>query len=129
MENDPPGGDREALARAQEAIERQQEEIQHLRRRLARSGMSFSSCPAYYRVTASKALLRRFLMKAPEYLELMAVYRPVYLPRGQPRPTIDWSRQHRKRLSRYVFRDTRARHPWRMPRTRYSPKKYEQMTE
>ena len=35
MDNDPRGGDREALARAQETIGWQQEEIEHLRRRVA----------------------------------------------------------------------------------------------
>jgi hypothetical protein len=46
------------------------------------------------------------LLKVPEDLELMAVYRLGYLPQGQRRPTIDWSSQHRKRLSQYVFRNT-----------------------
>lgn len=46
------------------------------------------------------------LLKVPEDLELMAVYRLGYLPEEQRRPTIDWSSSHRKRLSQYVFRNT-----------------------
>jgi nitroreductase len=46
------------------------------------------------------------LFAVPDDLELMAVYRLGYLPEERPRPTIDWSSQHRKRLSQYVFRNT-----------------------
>ncbi len=46
------------------------------------------------------------LLKVPEDLELMAVYRLGYLPEEKRRPTIDWKSNHRKRLSRYVFRNT-----------------------
>ncbi|MGI8748151.1 MAG: nitroreductase family protein [Deinococcus sp.] len=45
------------------------------------------------------------LLKVPETLELMAVYRLGYLPQGERRPSIDWSSRHRKRLSQYVFRE------------------------
>ncbi len=48
------------------------------------------------------------LLKVPDDLELMAVYRLGYLPEERRRPTIDWSSQHRKRLSQYVFRDSCA---------------------
>jgi nitroreductase len=46
------------------------------------------------------------LLKVPEGLELMAVYRLGYVPPEKPRPRIDWKSDHRKRLSQYVFRDT-----------------------
>lgn len=46
------------------------------------------------------------LLHVPDELELMAVYRLGYLPPEQPRPTIDWSSRHRKRLSQFVFRET-----------------------
>jgi nitroreductase len=46
------------------------------------------------------------LLKVPDDLELMAVYRLGYLPAEQRRPTIDWSSRQRKRLSQYVFRNT-----------------------
>jgi nitroreductase len=46
------------------------------------------------------------LLKVPDDLELMAVYRLGYVPRDARRPTIDWSSRQRKRLSQYVFRET-----------------------
>src|ERR671916_1183287 len=46
------------------------------------------------------------LLRVPDDLELMAVYRLGYLPTEQRRPTIDWSSRQRKRLSQYVFRNT-----------------------
>jgi hypothetical protein len=46
------------------------------------------------------------LLKVPEDLELMAVYRLGYVPEEQRRPTIDWSSRQPKRLSQYVFRNT-----------------------
>ena len=48
------------------------------------------------------------LLKVPDDLELMAVYRLGYLPEEKRRPTIDWKSNHRKPLSRYVFRNTCA---------------------
>ncbi|MDX6380799.1 MAG: hypothetical protein QOI57_1823, partial [Rubrobacteraceae bacterium] len=48
------------------------------------------------------------LLAVPDVLELMAVYRLGYLPEERRRPTIDWTSQHRKRLSQYVFRNTCA---------------------
>jgi nitroreductase len=45
------------------------------------------------------------LLKVPEDLELMAVYRLGYLPVDQRRPAIDWSSHERKRVSQYVFRE------------------------
>jgi nitroreductase len=45
------------------------------------------------------------LLRVPDHLELMAVYRLGYLPEDTPRPSIDWSSRHRKRLSQYVYRD------------------------
>jgi nitroreductase len=46
------------------------------------------------------------ILRVPENLELMAVYRLGYLKEGQRRPSIDWSSRHRKRLSQYVYRET-----------------------
>jgi len=46
------------------------------------------------------------LLKVPEGLELMALYRMGYLPEDRRRPTIDWRSSHRKTLSQYVFRNT-----------------------
>lgn len=46
------------------------------------------------------------LLRIPDDLELLAVYRLGYLPQEAQRPTIDWSSSHRKRLSQYVFRNT-----------------------
>ena len=48
----------------------------------------------------------RRLLKVPEDLELMAMYRLGYVPEGERRPRIDWSSRQRKRLSQYVFRNT-----------------------
>ncbi|MCA9711696.1 MAG: nitroreductase family protein [Myxococcales bacterium] len=48
------------------------------------------------------------LLRIPDDLELVAVYRLGYLPEQKQRPSIDWSSSHRKRLSQYVFRDTCA---------------------
>jgi nitroreductase len=45
------------------------------------------------------------VLKVPDNLELMAIYRLGYLREGQRRPNIDWSSRHRKRLSQYVFRE------------------------
>lgn len=50
------------------------------------------------------------LLKVPENLELMAVYRLGYLPADQQRPSIDWSSRHRKRLDQYVYRED-CEHP------------------
>ena len=46
------------------------------------------------------------LLKVPDDLELMAMYRLGYVPEEARRPKIDWSSRHRKRLSQYVFRNT-----------------------
>ncbi len=46
------------------------------------------------------------LLRVPEDLELVAVYRLGYLPKDAKRPSIDWTSRHRKRLSQYVFRNT-----------------------
>lgn len=46
------------------------------------------------------------LIKVPESLELMAVYRLGYLPDDPKRPSIDWNSRERKRLSQFVFRET-----------------------
>ncbi|GGR02114.1 nitroreductase family protein [Deinococcus ruber] len=45
------------------------------------------------------------LLKVPDNLELMAVYRLGYLESGDKRPSIDWSSRHRKRVAQYVFRE------------------------
>ena len=46
------------------------------------------------------------LLRVPDDLELMAVYRLGYLPEGEKRPSIDWSSRHRKRLEQFVSRET-----------------------
>ena len=66
-------------------------------------GMQFVSTPMEF---SEKWEEIKKLLTVPQDLELMAVYRLGYLPQGQRRPTIDWSSQHRKRLSQYVFRNT-----------------------
>jgi nitroreductase len=48
------------------------------------------------------------ILRVPDELELMAVYRLGYLPEKQRRPAIDWSSRQRKRPSQYVFRNTCA---------------------
>lgn len=48
----------------------------------------------------------RALLRVPDQLELMAVYRVGYLAPTTERPRIDWSSRHRKRLSDFVFRNT-----------------------
>jgi nitroreductase len=50
------------------------------------------------------------IMKVPDDMELMAVYRLGYLPPDRQRPRIDWSSAHRKRLSQLAFRNT-CEHP------------------
>lgn len=49
------------------------------------------------------------LLRVPDDLALMAVYRLGYLPDQQKRPSIDWSSRHRKRLGQFVFREDCAR--------------------
>ncbi|MFB8387151.1 nitroreductase family protein [Microbacterium sp. NPDC055910] len=46
------------------------------------------------------------LLRVPDDLELMAVYRLGYLPPEQRRPAIDWSSSQRKLPSQFVFRET-----------------------
>ncbi|WP_299166731.1 nitroreductase family protein [uncultured Arthrobacter sp.] len=48
------------------------------------------------------------ILRVPDELELMAVYRLGYLPEKQRRPAIDWSSRQRKRPSQYVFRNSCA---------------------
>jgi len=48
------------------------------------------------------------LLKVPDDLELMAVYRLGYLPAEQRRPPIDWTSEQRRLPSQYVFRGTCA---------------------
>jgi hypothetical protein len=48
------------------------------------------------------------LLRVPDDLELMAVYRLGYLPTQQRRPPIDWTSEQRKLPSQYVFRGTCA---------------------
>ena len=66
-------------------------------------GIQFVSTPM--EIPENWERLKR-LLKVPDDLELMAVYRLGYVPKGQRRPTIDWSSRQRKRISQYVFRDT-----------------------
>ena len=46
------------------------------------------------------------LLRVPDELELMAVYRLGYVPEEQRRPAIDWVSHERKRPSQYVYRET-----------------------
>lgn len=46
------------------------------------------------------------MLRVPDDLELMAVYRLGYLPERTHRPAIDWSSRERKRPSQFVFRET-----------------------
>ena len=46
------------------------------------------------------------LLKVPDELELMAVYRLGYVPVEQRRPAIDWVSHERKLPSQVVFRET-----------------------
>lgn len=46
------------------------------------------------------------LLKVPDDLELMAVYRLGYVPEDQRRPAIDWVSHERKRPSQFVFRES-----------------------
>jgi hypothetical protein len=46
------------------------------------------------------------LLAVPDDLELIALYRLGYVTDDGKRPNIDWTSDHRKRLSQYVFRDT-----------------------
>ena len=48
------------------------------------------------------------ILRVPDELELMAVYRLGYLPEKQRRPAIDWSSRQRKRPSQYVYRNSCA---------------------
>lgn len=46
------------------------------------------------------------ILKVPDDLELMAIYRLGYLPPEKQRPRIDWKSDQRKRLSQLAFRNT-----------------------
>lgn len=46
------------------------------------------------------------ILKVPDDLELMAIYRLGYLPPEKQRPRIDWKSDQRKRLSKLAFRNT-----------------------
>ena len=46
------------------------------------------------------------LLRVPDELELMAVYRLGYLPPEQRRPAIDWSSSQRRLPSQYVYRES-----------------------
>jgi len=66
-------------------------------------GMQFVSTPMEFpdRWAALAALLR-----IPDDLELMAVFRLGYVATSAERPTIDWSSRHRKRYRQFVFRES-----------------------
>jgi nitroreductase len=66
-------------------------------------GIQFVSTPM--EIPENWERLKR-LLKVPDDLELMALYRLGYLPEEQRRPSIDWSSWQRKRLSQYVFRNS-----------------------
>jgi nitroreductase len=57
----------------------------------------------------------RVLLRVPDDLELIALYRLGYVPEQAKRPSIDWTSRHRKRFEQYVFRDT-CETPERDPR-------------
>ena len=65
-------------------------------------GIQFISTPMEY-PSAWKEL--KSLLKIPENLELMVLYRLGYLPKKNKRPKIDWTSSYRKPLSQYVFRN------------------------
>lgn len=46
------------------------------------------------------------LLRVPDELELMAVYRLGYVPEASRRPAIDWTSRERKLPSQFVFRET-----------------------
>ena len=66
-------------------------------------GIQFVSTPM--EIPENWQKIRR-LLKVPDDLELMAIYRLGYVPVEQRRPSIDWSSRQRKRLWQYVFRNT-----------------------
>jgi nitroreductase len=65
-------------------------------------GIQFVSTPMEFPEAWAEV---RTLLKVPDDLELIAVYRLGYLPPEKIRPRIDWTSAHRKRLSQYVFRN------------------------
>jgi nitroreductase len=66
-------------------------------------GIQFVSTPLEFPEAWSEI---RSLLRVPEELELVAMYRLGYVPEEKRRPSIDWVSAHRKRLSQYVFRNT-----------------------
>lgn len=66
-------------------------------------GIQFVSTPM--EVPERWAALRS-LLRVPDDLELMAIYRLGYVEVGQRRPSIDWTSRQRKRHSQFVFRET-----------------------
>jgi nitroreductase len=65
-------------------------------------GIQFVSTPMEFPAAWAEV---KSLLRVPDDLELMAVYRLGYLPSTRERPRIDWTSSHRKRLSQYVFRN------------------------
>jgi len=65
-------------------------------------GIQFVSTPMEFPEAWAEV---RSLLRVPDDLELIAVYRLGYLPAERQRPRIDWTSSHRKRLSQYVFRN------------------------
>jgi nitroreductase len=57
------------------------------------------------------------ILRVPEELELMAIYRLGYVPEEQRRnrPRIDWTSSQRKRLDQLAFRDTCERRESELP--------------
>ena len=45
------------------------------------------------------------ILKVPDHLELMAIYRLGYVPEDKKRPRIDWKSDQRKRISQLAFRN------------------------
>jgi nitroreductase len=65
-------------------------------------GMQFVSTPMEF--PARWSALER-LLRIPDDLALMALFRLGYVPASTARPTIDWSSRHRKRYGQFVFRE------------------------
>lgn len=65
-------------------------------------GMQFVSTPMEFPARWARIA---DLLRIPDELALMAVFRLGYVPPDAARPTIDWSSRHRKRFSQFVFRE------------------------
>ena len=66
-------------------------------------GIQFVSTPM--EVPARWQALRS-LLRVPDSLELMAIYRLGYVDEARRRPSIDWTSRQRKRYSQFAYRET-----------------------